>query len=187
MEKTMAEIMQAAAAATALLNGSAQVTLSAVAPAVTESPVVVDPAAPVVQPKTEALTEAKAPVVPAVDQGLQALVVQITDTALKNAKLEAELSQSHIACAAMATIVGASLSRMSVSLGGSAVDVTAMTPGALVAAHTAEAAKFSAKFPTGGIAPVAIDPATETSAQAPMSEGDLAMHMRRVNATKSNH
>lgn len=85
---------------------------------------------------------------------LSALVTRVTELSIETAKVSAQRDELMASCASLCAIVGDSLSRMSIALGGGKVDVSAMTPAALVAQHTATAAQFAAKFPTNGIAAV---------------------------------
>lgn len=127
----------------------------------------------------EAATPAAA--APAAAQGLDVLVTKLTDMSISNAKLSSELEAMTLSCAAMITVVSDSLDRMSIALGGGKVDVSKLTPEALVGMHAEHAARFSAKFPVGGVAAVNVDLEKDQAAQAGNSEA-LALHAMRVAA-----
>jgi hypothetical protein len=118
----------------------------------------------------------------AADTSLNALVGKVTELSISNAKLTTELDAMTASCVAMIAVVSDSLDRMSIALGGGKVDVSKLTPEALVGLHTEHAAKFAAKFPIGGVAAVNVG-ADDASQEAQRGNAEaLAMHAMRVAA-----
>jgi len=81
----------------------------------------------------------------------------------------------------LADIARASVKTMQVALGGSAVDLTAMSPAALVNEHKRVAELFAAKFPTGGVAAANTAPAEDS---ADVSKPDVQFDAARLAAVR---
>lgn len=92
---------------------------------------------------------------PAPSEGIVELATKVGELTLAKAKAEAEISGLEISVASMLPIITASLDKMTIALGGSAVDVSALEPAQVVALHESTAQRYAAKFPTGPVAAVA--------------------------------
>lgn len=95
------------------------------------------------------------------------------------AQAQASLAQAQAANASLSKIVASSVTQMKVALGLTAMDLSSLTPEALLAEHTATAAVFVKQLPVGGVAAV-----TQSTEQAEVSA--LGPNFRgRVAATRA--
>jgi signal peptide peptidase SppA len=105
-----------------------------------------------------------------------ALLVATTDKKAAEAKL-VDMAATH---APLLDIARQSIAKMTVALGGTAVDTAALTPVAVLAEHTRVGALFTAKFPVGGVAVTAIEDKNKSAATA----GADPTHAARISAVK---
>ena len=79
----------------------------------------------------------------------------------------------------MSQVVAKAVNNMQVALGGSTLDLSAMSPSALVAEHARVSEQFVTKYKAGGVAAV--------SSEAPSKKSGVdATYLARVNAAKFN-
>lgn len=139
-----------ALAATAVAEAAADEALAA-----TESAAALE-AAKVVDATPDALTAYLQAQVKEKDEAISAL-------SIKAANLEAKLSEQAASFPALLEIATKSAGNMQVALGGSALDMSAMTPTLILAEHARVSGVFQTKFKAGGVA--AVDAATLTESE----------------------
>lgn len=73
---------------------------------------------------------------------------------VENANLKAKVTDFEASLGGLVAIAAKSINNMRVALGGSATDLTALTPTQLLAQHEAATKEFETKFVAGGVAAV---------------------------------
>lgn len=111
---------------------------------------------------------------------LKAAQDELLDAKIEQRKATEKLAELEQVVAPMAQIVGKAINNMQVALGGTALDLTAMAPAALVAEHGRMVEQFQSKFKAGGVA--AVDAAREDEAAPKLAP----FHKARVSAVRFN-
>ncbi len=164
-----------------------------VAASSTEAVVVIEPVVEKPAEAQAAAVEVAAVTTPAVVESaalvpyLQAQVAERDVTLLalsvKHAGLEATVADMSASASGLLAIASASVNNMRIAMGGSAMDMSAMTAVSVLAEHSAISKQFSEKFKVGGVA--AVDAAQTEKPMAEVSDAFQAAQMRAVRGSKT--
>jgi hypothetical protein len=97
--------------------------------------------------------------------------------------LKSKVTDLEAASGGLLEIAMASANNMRIALGGSAIDMKAMSATEVLAQHSAAKTDFESKFKAGGVAAVDAAQATNASAQSPLT----ALELARLNSFHAVH
>lgn len=124
--------------------------------------------------KGEATPPADAGVVAFLTTSLADKDKALLDATVSNRDLQARVTAMEATHAPLLEIARGSIMKMQVALGGTAVDLTTVDPATLLATHAEVAAKFTAKFPVGGVAAISSKDELATRAVSNVTDLDVA-------------
>lgn len=111
---------------------------------------------------------------------LRAAQNDLVEAKVESRQIAAKLAELEAVISPMSQIVGKAINNMQVALGGSALDLGAMSPSALVAEHTRVSEQFASKFKAGGVAAVSSEAGKKEAGVFKMDSGLAA----RINAVR---
>jgi len=142
------------------------------------------------QPEAEVKTPAEGAVsTGAVDTTMQLaerigeLKAEVATLTAQVTTLTAERDSAVVVQKDLGTLVAAGIATMQVALGGSAADLSALSPTDLLARHAEVSQQFTARFPAGQVSAVTAETEEAKATSAGLTPQELLAHQARLRAT----